>query len=97
MQNNLLIFFFSFFFFFIRKIQKRVLIKTKLLTIRRTLRSCVGGDRTTGIGVEHMNEAIEVMAEEGENEVNSPITQQPHQHFVSTSSAIEPHQRKRSR
>ena len=44
-----------------------------------------------------MNEAVEVMAEEGENEVNSPITQQPHQHSVSTSSAAETHQRKRSR
>nr|POE65405.1 hypothetical protein CFP56_55268 [Quercus suber] len=44
-----------------------------------------------------MNEAVEVMAEEGENEVNSPITQQPHQHSISTSSAAETHQRKRSR
>ena len=43
-----------------------------------TLRSCVGRDRTIGIGVEHMNKAVEVMAEEGENEVKSPITQQPH-------------------
>ena len=50
-----------------------------------------GRDRATGIGVEHMNEAVEVMAEDGENEVNSPITQQPHQHFVSINSATEPH------
>ena len=56
-----------------------------------------GRDRTTAIGVEHMNEAVEVMAEEGENEVNSPITQQSHQHFVSTGFATKPHQRKRSR
>ena len=26
-----------------------------------------GRDRTIGIGVEHMNEAVEVMVEEGEN------------------------------
>ena len=54
-------------------------------------------DRTIGIGVEHMNEAVEVMVEEWENEVNSPIAQQPHQHSISTSSASKPHQRKRNR
>ena len=32
-----------------------------------------GRDRATGIGVEHMNDVVEVMAEEGENEVNSRI------------------------
>ena len=56
-----------------------------------------GRDRATGIGVEHMNEAVGVMAKEEENEVNSPITQQPHQHSASTSSVVETHQRKRSR
>ena len=54
-------------------------------------------NRTIGIGVEHMNEAVEVMVEEWENEVNSPIAQQPHQHSISTSSASKPHQRKRNR
>ena len=56
-----------------------------------------GRVRATGIGVEHMHEVVEVMTEEGENEVNSPIKQQPCQHSVSTSSVVEPHQRKRSR
>ena len=56
-----------------------------------------GRDRAIGIVVEHMNKAVEVIVEEGENEVNSPIRQQPHQHSASTSSAVETHQRKRSR
>jgi hypothetical protein len=34
-------------------------------------------DRATGVGAEHIDEAIEAMAEEGENEVNSPNAQQP--------------------
>ena len=50
-------------------------------------------DRTIGIGVEHMNEAVV----EWENEVNSPIAQQLRQHSISTSSASKPHQRKRNR
>ena len=53
-----------------------------------------GRDRAINIGVEHMNEVVKVMAEEWENEVNSPIAQQSRQHFVSTSSASKPHQRK---
>ena len=53
-----------------------------------------GRDRATSIGVEHMNEAVEVIVEERENEVNSSIIQQPRQYFVSTSSVVEPHQRK---
>ena len=44
-----------------------------------------------------MNDAIEIMDEEGENEVIFPIAQQPCQHSVSISFAVEPHQRKRSR
>nr|XP_023923128.1 uncharacterized protein LOC112034547 [Quercus suber] len=56
-----------------------------------------GRDRATGIGVEHMVDVVEVMAEEGENEVNSCIVQQPCQHSLSTSSAVEPYQRKRGR
>ena len=54
-------------------------------------------DRVIGISVEHMNGAVEVMVKEWENEVNSPIAQQPHQHSISTSSASKPHQRKRNR
>ena len=46
-----------------------------------------GRDRVTGIGVEHMDDAIEVMND----------AQQPCQHLLSTSSAAEPHQRKRNR
>ena len=38
-----------------------MLIKTKLLTIGRTLRSCVGGIELLAL------EAVEVMVEEGEN------------------------------
>ena len=71
--------------------------KNKVIENWEDIEILYGRDRATGIGVEHMSEAIEVMAEEGENEVNSPITQQPHQHSVSTSSAAETHQRKRSR
>ncbi|KAK9984252.1 hypothetical protein SO802_033777 [Lithocarpus litseifolius] len=52
-------------------------------------------DRATGIGVEHMNDAIEVTTEEGENEVISPIAQQPCQYSLSTSSATEPHKIKK--
>ena len=44
-----------------------------------------------------MNDAIEIMDEEGENEVIFPIAQQLCQHSVSIGFAIEPHQRKRSR
>ena len=57
-----------------------------------------GRDRATDFGVEHMNETEwnKVMAEEGENELNSPIAQQPCQHSLSISYAVEPHQRKRS-
>ena len=44
-----------------------------------------------------MNDAIEIMDEEGENEVIFPIAQQPCQHSVSISFVVEPHQRKRSR
>uniref|UniRef100_A0A7N2R3E2 Uncharacterized protein n=1 Tax=Quercus lobata TaxID=97700 RepID=A0A7N2R3E2_QUELO len=53
-------------------------------------------DRATDIGVAHMDDVVEVMAKEGENEVNSRIVQ-PCQHSLSTSFAAEPHQRKRSR
>ena len=55
-----------------------------------------GRDRATSIG-EHLDDANEVMAEEGENEVNSSIEQQLCWYSLSTSSAVEPHQRKRSR
>ena len=56
-----------------------------------------GRDRATGIRVEYMNDAVEIMDEEGENEVIFPIAQQLCQHSVSIGFAIEPHQRKRSR
>ena len=56
-----------------------------------------GRDRATGIRVERMNNAVEIMDEEGENEVIFPIAQQPCQHSVSISFVVEPHQRKRSR
>ena len=63
--------------------------KNKVIDNWEDIEILCGRDRATGIGVEYMNEAVEVMAEDGENEVNSPITQQPHQHSVSTSSAAE--------
>ena len=50
-----------------------------------------GRDRAIGIGVKHMNETVEVMAEERENGVNSPIAQQPHLPSVSISSTVESH------
>uniref|UniRef100_A0A7N2N5R3 Uncharacterized protein n=1 Tax=Quercus lobata TaxID=97700 RepID=A0A7N2N5R3_QUELO len=54
-----------------------------------------GRDRAIGIGVEHMNDAVEVMTGEGENEVNSLIAQQPCQYSLSTSSTAEPHKIKK--
>ena len=42
-----------------------------------------------------MNETVEVMAEERENGVNSPIAQQPHLPSVSISSIVESHRRSR--
>ena len=44
-----------------------------------------------------MDDAVEIMDEEGENEMIFPIAQQPCQHSISISFAIEPHQRKRNR
>ena len=67
---------------------KNIIIDTKILCRR---------DRATGIVVEHMTDAVEVMIDEGENEVNSPIAQQQCQHSLSTSFVVEPRQRKRSR
>ena len=54
-----------------------------------------GRNRVTGIGVEHIADAVEVMAKEKENEMNSPIAQPPCQYSLSTSSIVEPHQRKK--
>ncbi|KAK9998924.1 hypothetical protein SO802_018527 [Lithocarpus litseifolius] len=48
-----------------------------------------GRDRATSIGVEHMDDAVEVTAEEGENEMNSPIAHHLCQYLLSTSSAAE--------
>ena len=56
-----------------------------------------GRDRTNGIGAELFDDLVELIAEKGQNEVNSPIAQQLWQHLISTSSAVEPHQRKRNR
>ena len=76
------------FFFFLNFIEncksggacKNIVIDNKILCRR---------DRATGIVVEHMNDAVEVMTNEGENEVNSPIAQQPCQHSLSTSFVVE--------
>ena len=50
-----------------------------------------GRVRAIGIGVKHVDDVVEIMVEEGKNEVNSPIAQQPCQRLLSTSFAIEPH------
>ena len=52
-------------------------------------------DRATDIGVAHMDDVVEVMAKEGENEVNSPIAHHLCQYLLSTSSAAKPYQRKK--
>ena len=54
-----------------------------------------GRDRATSVGVEHMDVAVEVTAKEGENEVNSPIAQQPCQYSLSTRSRNDPSQNKK--
>ena len=56
----------------------------------------VGRDRATGIGAKYMDNAIEVMNEEGEKWWILLCTT-PRQHLVSISYAIEPCQRKKSR
>ena len=61
----------------------------------RAIEILCGRDRATDIGVEHMDDTIEVTAEKGENEVNYSIAQHSCQYLLSTSSTIGPHQRKK--
>ena len=66
-----------FFFFFPLEKCKKGAYKNIVIDNWEDIEILSGRDRATSIG-EHLDDANEVMAEEGENEVNSPITQQPH-------------------
>ena len=92
MQNNMLIFFFIIILFY--KNAKASAYKNKVINNWEDIEILCRRDRATGIGVKHMNETIEVMAEERENGVNSPIAQQPHLPSVSISSIVESHRRR---
>ena len=68
-------FFFFFFFFTLEEMQKTGAYKNIVIDNWEDIEILSGRDRATSIG-EHLDDADEVMAEEGENEVNSSIAQQ---------------------
>ena len=60
------------FFVFSQKNNKISCYRNRVIDNWEDIVILCGRDRATGVSTEHIDEAIEAMAEEGENEVNSP-------------------------
>ena len=59
-------------FVFSQKNNKASCYRNRVFDNQEDIVILCGRDRATGVGEEHIDEAIEAMAGEGENEVNSP-------------------------